>query len=203
MGKASVSYGFSSKYLLWYISQCNNDICFFYNIFQRVPCKILTTGINIWRINPQDNFCSTPLQCVCHTVKSACGRHCLITLLFVWECHTSSAGLLCACSLCTSFTVVWGHLWLILFNGTSVKVSKCRQLKSHYSRKDGWLMLIKRLDWRASIQQLPLSFLMQCVELKIEFNRPLPLRATFTAGFNAQLWLFAEIQLFCVFSVVF
>ena len=56
--------------------------------------------------------------------------------------HTTITGV-CACSLCHSFTVVWGHSWLMAVNGTSVKASECGQLKSRATKKDGWLLLVQ------------------------------------------------------------
>lgn len=99
--------------------------------------------------------------------QTACERYlqCLTTLIPVWVSHTAISGL-CACSLCPSFTVVWRHSWLMAVNSTSVKASKCGQLKSRSARKDGWLLLVQR---RLSIlfSRSHFSFLMQRLELRV------------------------------------
>lgn len=104
---------------------------------------------------------------------------CLITLIPVCVCvcvcvsHTTIAGV-CARSLCFSFTVVWGHSWLMAVNGTSVKASEMWTIKEPCRQKRR--MTAVGAERRAFIQHLTLSFLRQCLQLKVEFNWPLHLK---------------------------
>lgn len=104
-------------------------------------------------------------------------RVCVKTLIPVCVCvYVSHNHPWCVCwGLCPSFTVVWGHSWLMAVNSTSVKASECGQLKSCSAPKDGWPLLVQRGELLFNSSHF--SFLMQCPGLNVELNRPLQLKS--------------------------
>lgn len=122
-----------------------------------IVCLFVLLTDGMWKISTVFDYANSCL-CVCLTQPSPT----CVLVLFV-----------------PSFTVVWGHSRLMAANSTSVKASKCGQLKSRSATKRR--MTAAGPEESAFIQWLALSFLMQCLQVKAEFKRPLQLKGCYWA----------------------